>query len=50
MKPLLTSLDSIYIPVGNRERTMQWYVDHFGLEIEGDHLKIGHVEVFFWKP
>lgn len=47
MIPKLSSIDSIYLPVKNKEHSMAWYVNHFGLEIEGDHLKIGQVEVFF---
>ncbi|QGQ94680.1 hypothetical protein EHS13_07155 [Paenibacillus psychroresistens] len=45
-KPKLTSVDSIYIPVKKREHSMNWFLQHFDLIIEGDHLKIGHTELF----
>lgn len=46
-EPKLTSVDSIYIPVQNREQSMQWYIEQFELEVEGDHLMIGNTELFF---
>ncbi|TMV50327.1 VOC family protein [Paenibacillus mesophilus] len=46
-EPKLTSVDSIYIPVHNREQSMKWYIEQFDLEVEGDHLKIGNTELFF---
>lgn len=46
--PKLTGIDSIYIPVKNREQSMAWFIRHFGLEVEGDHLKIGSQLEFFF--
>jgi len=48
MKPRLTQIDSIYVPVKNRKQSMEWFMEHFYLE-EDDHnrLKIGNLEVFF---
>ncbi|MBP1993055.1 hypothetical protein [Paenibacillus eucommiae] len=45
--PKLTTLDSIYIPVKERTKSMNWFLQHFDLIVEGDHLKIGSTELFF---
>jgi hypothetical protein len=45
-KPKLTSVDSIYIPVKERLKSMNWFLHHFDLIVERDHLKIGHTDLF----
>jgi hypothetical protein len=45
-KAALTGIDSVYIPVSNKQQSTDWFVEHFGLVVEGDHLLVGKVEVF----
>jgi hypothetical protein len=39
----LTGIDSVYIPVSNKQKSTDWFVEHFGLVVEGDHLLVGKV-------
>jgi hypothetical protein len=45
-KAALTGIDSVYISVSNKQQSADWFVEHFGLVVEGDHLLAGKVEVF----
>ena len=48
LKKRLTQIDSIYLAVKNRERSMEWFKKHFGLEQDDENrLRIGNDEVFF---
>jgi len=48
LKPRLTHVDSIYLAVSNREKSMEWFKKHFGLiQDDTNRLKIGKDEVFF---
>ncbi|MBO9610467.1 MAG: VOC family protein [Paenibacillaceae bacterium] len=42
----LTGVDCVYIPVTNKQEAVAWFVKHFGLVIEGDHLLAGRQEIF----
>jgi catechol 2,3-dioxygenase-like lactoylglutathione lyase family enzyme len=45
-KARLTGIDAVYIPVTNKDQSKQWFVEHFGLSVEGDHLLAGRQEIF----
>jgi hypothetical protein len=45
-KAILTGIDTVYISVSNKQQSTDWFVEHFGLVVEGDHLLVGKVEVF----
>ncbi len=45
-KAALTGIDAVYLPVTDKEKASAWYVEHFGLVIEGDHLLAGKQEIF----
>jgi len=48
LKSRLTQIDSIYIAVKNRDKSMEWFKKKFGLEQDDkNRLKIGNDEVFF---
>jgi hypothetical protein len=48
MIPRLINVDSIYLAVKNREKSMEWFIKHFHLKQDDiNRLKIGNVEVFF---
>jgi catechol 2,3-dioxygenase-like lactoylglutathione lyase family enzyme len=42
----LIGIDGVYIPVSNRKKSEEWYMEHLGLEHGGDFLLAGRQEVF----
>jgi hypothetical protein len=48
LKSRLINVDSIYLAVNNRVKSMEWFKKNFGLiQDDENRLKIGNVEVFF---
>ncbi|NOU73435.1 VOC family protein [Paenibacillus sp. LMG 31458] len=45
-KPALIGIDGVYIPVSDREKSEQWYIEHLGLKGNEDYLLAGKQEVF----
>jgi hypothetical protein len=37
-KAILSGIDTVYISVSNKQQSTYWFVEHFGLVVEGDHL------------
>lgn len=42
----LIGIDGVYIPVSNRKKSEEWYVDNLGMEQGSDYLLVGRQEVF----
>jgi catechol 2,3-dioxygenase-like lactoylglutathione lyase family enzyme len=42
----LLGIDGVYIPVTNRKKSEEWYVEHLGMERGGDYLLAGRQEIF----
>jgi hypothetical protein len=42
----LIGIDGVYIPVTNRKKSEDWYIEHLGMEQGGDYLLVGRQEVF----
>lgn len=45
-RSVLIGIDGVYIPVSNRKKSEEWYMEHLGLESRGDYLLAGKQEVF----
>jgi catechol 2,3-dioxygenase-like lactoylglutathione lyase family enzyme len=45
-KAAVTGIDGVYIPVSNRQRSEEWYIEYLELENGGDYLLAGRQEVF----
>lgn len=42
----LIGIDGVYIPVSNRKKTEEWYVDNLGMEHGRDYLLAGRQGIF----
>jgi hypothetical protein len=45
-KAALIEIDTVNIPVTDKKRSTEWFVKHFGLVVQGDHLMVGKQDVF----